>query len=175
MTLLRLRRTARIGTRFRSVQSCSSSRVLAAALATLCLWTAAEAQTPAPRSGSQPSTGGVPQPRQVKVFPIGSSWTAVSLNGKPFSGERPSFTLDQQFRARGFAGCNTYSATAYPLREQGFAVGPFVLTKKSCDRGVMQSEQAFLVALRTAAKWDLEGASLVIKGQNGDLRFDRAM
>ena len=58
-------------------------------------------------------------PKQEKVFPVGSSWIAVSLNGKTFSGERPSFTLDQQFRAKGFGGCNTYSATAYPLQAAG--------------------------------------------------------
>ena len=81
----------------------------------------AQSQT-APQSAA-PGPGKVPQPRQEKIFPVGSSWTAVSLNGKPFSGDRPSFTLDQQFRAKGFAGCNTYAATAYPLREQGLAVG----------------------------------------------------
>ncbi len=67
----------------------------------------------------------VPQPgQQDKIFPLGSSWVAVSLNGKAFGGERPTFSLDDQLRARGFGGCNNYSATAYPLREQGMAVGP---------------------------------------------------
>ena len=41
-----------------------------------------------------PATQGeVPPPKQEKVFPVGSSWIAVSLNGKTFSGERPSFTV----------------------------------------------------------------------------------
>ena len=92
----------------------------------------------------------VPQPgQQDKIFPLGSSWVAVSLNGRAFGGERPTFSLDDQLRARGFGGCNNYSATTYPLREQGMAVGPFALTKKSCDKAAMASEQAFLVALRT--------------------------
>ena len=99
----------------------------------------------------------------------------MSLNGKPFSGDRPSFTLDQQFRAKGFAGCNTYAATAYPLREQGLAVGPFALTKKKCDSSIMAVEHAFLVALRSAAKWDIEGPVLTVKSQNGELRFERAL
>jgi heat shock protein HslJ len=133
----------------------------------------AQSQT-APRSAA-PAPGQVPQPRQEKVFPIGSSWTAVSLNGKPFSGDRPSFTLDQQFRAKGFAGCNTYAATAYPLRDQGLAVGPFALTKKKCDSSVMAVEHAFLVALRSAAKWDISGPVLTVKGQSGELRFERAL
>ena len=100
---------------------------------------------------------------------------AVSLNNKPFSGDRPSFTLDDQFRARGFGGCNTFSATAYPLREQRFAVGPLALTKKACDKSVMAAEQQFLVALRHSAQWDIVGSSLVIKTQNGELRFERGI
>jgi heat shock protein HslJ len=101
---------------------------------------------------------------------------ALTLNGKPYSGfDRPSFNLDKQYRARGFGGCNTFSTTAYPLREQRFAVGPFALTKKKCDQGVMEAERAFLVALRTAMQWDLEGTTLVIKGQSGELRFERSI
>ena len=133
----------------------------------------AAAQT-APRSAA-PTQNNVPQPRQEKIFPLGATWIAVSLNGKPFSGDRPSFTLDQQFRAKGFSGCNTYAATAYPLREQGLAVGPFALTKKACDKALMATEQAFLVALRSAAKWDTQSSTLIIRSQNGELRFERAL
>ena len=65
----------------------------------------------------------VPQPGDGgKIFPLNSSWVAVSLNGKPFTGERPSFKLDDQLRATGFSGCNTYATAAYPLREQGLAI-----------------------------------------------------
>jgi heat shock protein HslJ len=118
----------------------------------------------------------VPQPgQQDKIFPIGSVWTAVSLNGKPFTGDRPSFALDDQLRARGFGGCNNYSTTAYPLREQKLAVGPFALTKKTCDKAVMAAEQAFLVALRTSAQWDISGPYLTIRTQSGELKFERAL
>ena len=111
-----------------------------------------------------------------KIFPLDSIWTAVSINGKPFGGsDRPSFIIDKQYRARGYGGCNTFAATAFPLREQHLAVGPLALTKKSCDKSLQASEQAFLVALRTAAQWDLVGSQLVIKSPNGELRFDRAL
>ncbi|MFL6570395.1 MAG: META domain-containing protein [Burkholderiales bacterium] len=115
--------------------------------------------------------------KREKRFPMGSAWIAVSLNGKPFTGaERPSFTISDQYRATGFGGCNAFSATAYPLREQHIAVGPIALTKKQCDKGVMALEQAFLVALRTAAQWDIvEGGSLVVKSQAGELRFERTL
>lgn len=117
-----------------------------------------------------------PKPRQQdKIFPLGATWVAVSLNGRPFSGDRPSFTLSPQFRATGFGGCNNYSATAYPLREQTLAVGPFALTKKACPGNLNSLEQAFLVALRSAQKWDQQGSTLTIQTANGVLRFERAL
>jgi heat shock protein HslJ len=153
---------------------------LAALLATFATVSAAHAQSAAtlgrPAGPTRQVDSKVPQPgERDKVFPLGSSWVAVSLNGKPFTGDRPSFRLDDQLRASGFGGCNTYTATAYPLREQGLAVGPFALTKKSCDKSAMAIEQAFLVALRTSAKWDIQGRNLIIRTQNGELRFERAI
>jgi heat shock protein HslJ len=144
----------------------------AALLAALTLSMAAQAQTKGqPAQQSAP----VPAPRQEKIFPLGATWTAVSLNGKPFSGDRPSFTLDKQYRARGFGGCNTYSATAYPLRQQHLAVGPFALTKRACDKDAAAIERAFLVALRSAVQWDIDGSTMIVKTQNGELRFERAL
>lgn len=114
--------------------------------------------------------------KREKLFPVPSSWVAQSLNGKPYSGrDRPTFALDQQYRARGFGGCNTFSTTAYPLKEQRFAVGPLALTKKQCDKAVMESERAYLVALRTSGQWDLEGITLVLKTPSGEMRFERAI
>lgn len=113
---------------------------------------------------------------QEKVFPLGTTWTAVSLNGKAYGGgDRPSFIIDTQYRARGYGGCNTFAATAFPLREQHLAVGPLAITKKSCDKALGATEQAFFVALRTAGQWDLVGSQLVIKSQSGELRFDRSL
>ena len=113
---------------------------------------------------------------QDKKFPIGAAWIAVSLNGKSYGGtERPSFRLDDQFRVQGFGGCNTFSTSAFPMREQGFAVGPLALTKRECDKGRMAAELAFLTALRTAAKWDSQIGTLIIKGPNGELRFERSL
>ncbi|HKH32934.1 MAG TPA: META domain-containing protein [Beijerinckiaceae bacterium] len=149
------------------------------------LFLAAAASTPADaqrRPGSQssdpqkqpPKNEGL-APRQEKTFPTKVAWMAVSLNGKPFSGERPTFILDEQFRLRGFGGCNTFSATAYPLREQRFAVGPFALTKKACDKALMDQEKNFLIALRTSVQWDTVAGDLVIKSQNGELKFQRSI
>ena len=150
---------------------------LALLIAALVAATAADAQSSRRGNESQrpQDKGEAPAPRVDKTFPTRASWVAISLNGKAFSGDRPSFVLDDQFRMRGFSGCNTFSATAYPLRQQGLAVGPFALTKKTCDKGIMASERAFLTALRGAARWDSDGKELVVKGTAGDLKFERVL
>lgn len=141
----------------------------------LAVATPADAQSTRGKPEQTPPQAPSPSKRE-KQFPVPSSWVVVSLNGKAYGGiERPTFMLDQQFRAKGFGGCNTYSATAYPLKEQHFAVGPLALTKKQCDKTVMATEHTFFVALRTAMQWDLDGVTLVIKGQNGELRFERSI
>lgn len=137
----------------------------------------AHAQASRPIGGSAPSAAQAEQQQQQKPdkqFPVGWSWTAVSLNGRALSGtERPTVLVDDHFRARGFAGCNTFSATAYPLQKQGFAVGPIASTRKACDKALMDQENAFLRALRGAGQWDLVDGVFVLKGPAGELRFER--
>ena len=142
----------------------------------------ASAQDRAGREASNQKMGekqaapqGALKPLNEKQFPQNVSWAAVSLNGRSFPGEPPSMMLDAQYRLKGFSGCNTFSATAYPLREQRLAVGPFALTRKSCAGPTMASEKSFLTALRTSAQWDLVGPNLVIKTQAGELRFERSL
>jgi heat shock protein HslJ len=114
--------------------------------------------------------------KEEKRFPLGAAWIATSIDGKVYAGsERPSFALDDQFRVRGFGGCNSFTASAFPLREQGIAVGPLAITKKACDKSLMEAETKFLTALRTSAKWDTQVGSLIIKGPNGELRFERSL
>ncbi len=148
------------------------------ALAPLCPLAAMAQQRQAPvRAPTQESGGGiaVPQPKVDKQFPVGASWTAVSVGGKPLPGERPSMVLDDQLRAKGFSGCNTFSATAYPLAQQGFAVGPIAVTRKACEPALMTSERTFLTALRGARKWDVVEGRLVLTGVAGEIRFERAL
>ncbi len=160
------------------MNSFRAATVFAACLASVIIAGAGSAQSQGfggwndkPAQPAQP----MPKPQQEKVFPVGATWVAISLKGKPFGGDRPTFILDSQFRMRGFGGCNTFSATSYPLREQHLAVGPLAFTKKQCDKATMASEQAFLLAMRTSVTWDIEQSILVVKTQNGELRFERAL
>lgn len=143
------------------------------------LITTAEAQTRARRGNQEqqaPQSGDVPLFREEKRFPLGKQWVAVSFNNRPFTGvERPGFILNDQYRATGFGGCNSFSATAFPLKEQGIAVGPLALTKRSCDKATMDLERAYFIALRTAAKWDTVQGALVLKSPTGEIRFERSL
>jgi heat shock protein HslJ len=120
-------------------------------------------------------TTALPLPQQEKTFPLGASWSVVALNGKPVQDRRATLMVDQNLRGTGFAGCNTFSASAYPLREQGFAVGPIAITRRSCDKGTLDFERAFLMALRATQKWDLVNGRLVLKGGAGELTLSRSL
>lgn len=128
------------------------------------------------RGSQENSQQRIPQQRE-KQFPVGAAWAVLSLNNKvyPIDARRPTFTLDTQFQLRGFGGCNTFSATAYPLREQGFAVSPFAMTKKSCGAQIDAAERAFMLALRMVQKWDLVKGQLVLQGPSGSLKADRSL
>ena len=83
--------------------------------------------------------------------------------------------IDNQFRGAGFSGCNTWSATMWPVRNQRFAVGGVAVTKKACPQPAMQFEQAFLHALFAAPQWDLVNGLLEVKSQSGTLSFARGL
>ncbi|CAH1649239.1 MAG: META domain-containing protein [Chelatococcus sp.] len=149
------------------------------ALIAICLLSVvpAHAQQGGGANSGKPQQTQQQQPRREKQFPLGASWVAVTLNDKPLprGAERPSFTVDQTLRMRGFGGCNTFSATAYPLRGQTFAVGPFALTKRSCSKEIEAAERAFFIALRTAQQWDIVGGQLVLRGQAGVVKAERSL
>jgi heat shock protein HslJ len=130
---------------------------------------------PAVSSGAfaqgRPPTSAQPE----KNFPFDASWTLLQAGGKQASGYRITLKVDSNLRGTGFSGCNNFSAAAYPLRQQGFAVGPIAVTKKACDSGAMGFERSFLLALRSAKQWDLVQGRLVLKTGQGDLTFERGI
>ena len=155
---------------------------LAAVLASLALPMLASSEAAAQRRGGkegptreQYQAMGTPISQQEKMFPLGASWSVVALNGKPVQDRRATLMVDMNLRGTGFAGCNTFSAAAYPLRQQGFAVGPIALTKRSCDKGMLEFEKAFLLALRATSKWDLVSGRLVLKGGAGEVTLSRSL
>ena len=148
-------------------------------LAALAIAAAVTAAVPAQsqQGGGRPTppSGEAVIPKAQKIFPTDVQWTLALFNGKPPGPDRPTILVDGQFRARGFGGCNTFSAAAYPMAGQRFAVGPIAATRKACPKEVMDAEKAFLVAFRTAQAWDTKDGYLIIADQGGEMRFVRAL
>ena len=139
----------------------------AVALSAICLAFSARAASDEPPK---------PIPPQQKNFPLDQTWQLKELNGKPVSADiDASLKIDSALRGSGFTGCNSWSATMYPIVDQHLAVGPFALTKKQCDKDTMAVEVGFLSALLNRPTWDLVNGELVIKGPRGSLRLARSL
>jgi heat shock protein HslJ len=149
-------------------------RGLAIALAGLVVAGAAYAKSPIQPPSQEEAPK--PLPPLQKTFPLDQTFSLRDLNGKPVPADLDvSFKLDGTFRASGYSGCNSWSATAYPQQNQHLLVGGFVTTKKTCDKNNAAIEQSFLRALMGTPAWDLVNGDLVIKGPGGALRLVRSL
>jgi len=117
-----------------------------------------------------------PLPPMQKNIPLDQTWSLRELNGKPVPASLDvSLKIDGALHGSGFAGCNSWSAVMYPIKDQHLAVGQYALTKKSCDKETMAIEVGFLSALLASPAWDLVNGDLVIKGPRGALRMVRSL
>ena len=117
-----------------------------------------------------------PLPPQQKNFPLDQTWSLREINSKPIpAGVDVSLKIDGSLRGSGFTGCNSWSATLYPVKDQHLLVGPYALTKKQCPKDVMAVELGFLSALTGTPTWDLVNGDLVIRGPKGALRLVRSL
>jgi heat shock protein HslJ len=117
-----------------------------------------------------------PLPPQQKNFPLDQTWQLRELNGKPVSADLDvSLKIDSALRGSGYTGCNSWSATMYPIKDQHLAVGPYALTKKKCDKDTMAIEFGFLTGLLGMPIWDLVNGELVFKGPHGEMRLARSL
>ena len=105
----------------------------------------------------------------------GTSWVLVSFAGDDvLSGTdvTAEFAEDQ---VSGSAGCNSYSGSYEADNDSDLDVpGPFAVTLRACETGVMDQESAFLSALEDAESYSVDGDELIIETGEGDLRFERA-
>ena len=90
-----------------------------------------------------------PLPPLQKNFPLDQTWSLRELNGKPVpSGLDISLKIDGTLRGSGFTGCNSWSATMYPIKDQHLAVGPYALDQEAVRQGRYgSSKSGFLSAL----------------------------
>ena len=107
-----------------------------------------------------------------KMFPTGVTWSLQTLNGKQIT-DPPSLKIDENFRATGYSGCNTFSAALYPVRGMRLAMGPIATTRKQCAADRMLLERAYLTILHSGPSWDVAGSGLTVKSPAGSLDFKR--
>jgi heat shock protein HslJ len=152
-----------------------SISVVAAVAAALCFATTAYAAQKGPQT-EEDNTPPKPLPPLQKNFPLDQTWSLRELNGKPVPpGLDISLKIDGTLRGSGYTGCNSWSATMYPVKDQHLAVGPYALTKKDCPKDVKALEAGFLSGLLGSPAWDLVNGDLVIKGPRGTMRLARSL
>jgi heat shock protein HslJ len=143
--------------------------------AAMCLSVAAFAGSSGPQTDEDKGPP-KPLPPLQKNFPLDQTWSLRELNGKPVpDGLDASLKIDGALRGSGFTGCNSWSATLYPVKDQHLMVGPFAMTKKQCPKDVMAIEMGFLSSLIGNPTWDLVNGDLVIKGPRGSIRLARSL
>jgi heat shock protein HslJ len=107
-------------------------------------------------------------------FPTKATWVISSANGKPAPIDA-TMLIDENLRGTGMAGCNSWSATLYPVKGKRLAMGPVAMTKKTCSPEINAFERLFLTVLHTGPTWELAGSTLTVKSQAGTLVFNRGL
>lgn len=107
-------------------------------------------------------------------FPTKMNWTLAEINGKSPPAEA-TLVIDEALRGSGASGCNTWSASLYPVRGRRLAMGPVAQTRKTCAADLMQFERTYLTILHSGPTWEQTGSRLTIKGQAGTLVFNRGL
>jgi heat shock protein HslJ len=111
-------------------------------------------------------------------FPLDRTFRAISISG--FDVQKAGMTLavardarNSRLMGSGNAGCNSWTATIV-LREEQIDVAEIVTTRKACAKPRMTSEGAFLTALKSAHRWRLDGAKLILEGDSARLLLTSA-
>jgi heat shock protein HslJ len=111
-----------------------------------------------------------------KKFPTKASYELKSINGKPVPNDIiVTLIVDDAFRGSGNGGCNTWSATIYPVRGQRLAVGPVALTRKACDKMRMDIEHAFISILHASPTWNTSGSEMTLKLPQASMVLQRSL
>lgn len=96
----------------------------------------------------------------------GTQWVVQSIDGAPIAGRAPRLTFTAEDRLSGSGGCNTLNAV-YEARGGAIAVRALGVTERACDADVMRQEALFIALLDDAARYEREGARLVLADADG--------
>jgi putative lipoprotein len=109
-----------------------------------------------------------PPPASPPQSLAGAEWRITEIAGKPVPADTKVTMAFADGRVAGTSGCNRYFG--------GFEAGPGTLkvgqagsTMMACPEPMMQTEQAFLEALRQVTGFTVSGNSLTLTGASGPL------
>ncbi|PKG51067.1 MULTISPECIES: META domain-containing protein [Halomonadaceae] len=103
---------------------------------------------------------------------INTYWKLVRLDGVPVIAQenfREAHMVLHQDASRlaGATGCNTLMGS-YQVENEHIAFNQVATTKRACPAPQMETERNFLAALKQATAWRVEGARLVLSGDNNE-------
>ncbi|UZH09161.1 MULTISPECIES: META domain-containing protein [unclassified Halomonas] len=103
---------------------------------------------------------------------INTYWKLVTLDGEPVVTDenfREAHVVLHQDGSRlaGATGCNTLMGS-YRVENEQITFNKIASTKMACSTAQMNNEQGFLAALKQVATWNVDGAMLVLSGNNNE-------
>jgi heat shock protein HslJ len=107
----------------------------------------------------------------------GTQWQLVSMAGEPaIEGTAVTLNFGVEGSAGGAAGCNSYGAT-YTTDGTSITFSEVFSTMMAClDEALMEQETIYLMALQTAAAYEMTEAQLIITyGEGEQLVFERGV
>jgi heat shock protein HslJ len=96
--------------------------------------------------------------------PLTASWVAFELEGKPVEGLTLQYTTD---KVSGSGGCNRFTGPI-AIEDDAVQIGPLASTRMMCE-GKTKIEGKYFAALEAARTFALDGETLVLKGEDGDV------
>jgi heat shock protein HslJ len=131
--------------------------------------TAPQTDSAAAPAAEEPAADG----DDATVLPVGD-WRLLSIDGEaPAEGlDPPTLLVQGDGRVAGFAGVNRY--TGGPGGPDGKLFGPMPTTMMAGPPEAMELESRFTKAMGAATGFRVEGATLVLVSDEGDLVFERA-
>ena len=100
----------------------------------------------------------------------GTQWVAVEIDGAPVGNTRSTLRFDNDARAAGSTGCNSYFASVTQT-STALQFGSVGSTKMACETPLMDQETKFLAALDAVRLHRFEGDMLLFVDASGRVRI----
>ena len=114
------------------------------------------------------TTGSGSDAAQSGAALTGTSWQLADLGGQPAG--KQSLTFDaSKGMVSGRGGCNNFNG-AYQWSGKSLKMGPLASTRRACaEESASRQETAYLQALDATRTWKVEGKTLILSGDSGQL------